>query len=249
METSYPSSAAYYSDGALDEPIEPADYDACMAAVEAAETYLAQNEAAILQVSTEKALAFGRIALLGLRSWEDEKFYLNTDVVKSYEARDIAMAEVFQTQREHVFPEKKSLIWAHNFHIEYASHEVDYGVNGHSMGHYLRQDLGEQYLALGLTAHKTEINWPGVGCGSTAVPSAGSAEDRLSALGQDYLFVDLAFPGATSPLFEPDVKYEFGIRSAYHAEKLVPADQFTGIVFLKHSPPMEAALWDACETP
>jgi hypothetical protein len=99
------------------------------------------------------------------------------------------------------------------------------------MGSHLATALGSSYVNFALAAFQTEIDWPGVGCGTALRPGEGSVEEPLHALGEEALLVDLRFPGTSDP-YLPHGAYSIGTRH------VVPHDLYTGILYLERSPAM-----------
>ena len=73
---------------------------------------------------------------------------------RSFAFRDKCMSDL----TIHFAGNDKTLLWAHNHHIQRPSKEF---VDGMSFqGQFLKQKLSDKYKALALTANKIEINWP-----------------------------------------------------------------------------------------
>lgn len=236
----YASADAYYADPAASD-YEKEDYEACAAGLDALGDFLVETKGTLVAETSEDDWELARLAWVGLRSWQEELFFLETDVPRSYEARDEAMADVFLTLRGLRYAEQKSVLWAHNFHIAHAYERARGGLGGvRDMGSALRDALGDDYAAVALVGYQVEINWPGVGTGPLETPTrADAVETILHGLGPAFLFVDLAFPGAAEPLLARDASYWF----EGEAVRFVPAQQYRAIVFLDHSPPMDALFW------
>ena len=71
-------------------------------------------------------------------------------------------------------------------------------------------------------------------------PPPAEANDRLvekmlKDLGKVYLLIDLDFPGADEPFFEPETMYQFRInlQGLYEA---VPAEQFDALFYAQTAP-------------
>jgi erythromycin esterase len=239
------SEEKYYGGPGLNRSFPQEELDACLKGLDDIEAHLAANEAAVVAATSTEALAWGRIALVGLRSWQKERFYLSSDALASYQARDDGMAYIFSAMRALRFPKEKVAIWAHNEHIMTRRQDVRSAppVGWKAMGSLLRERIGDDYQAVGLIGYDVEINWPGVGCGPLRHPSELSVEGRLHALGEPYLLVDLAFPGAAEPFLEPKLSYGLGTVTG---ARMVPAEQFRALLYLDHSPRMESTDWPTC---
>ncbi len=139
------------------------------------------------------------------------------------------MAKIFFLLREKHFPKAKTVVWAANIHVARAP--VQDGVR--PIGSFLAARLGRSYVNFALAAHRAELDL--VGACEVREAGPGSVEDRLHALGEDTLLVDLA----RSSYLRPRV-YEMGI---FH---FLPRQHFNGIVFLETSERMQPTAWPPC---
>jgi erythromycin esterase-like protein len=238
----YTSEDDYWRDRPADGSvaITRAEFDTCITGLDAIDAYFTTKRDAIVDASSAEELDWAWIYLIGVRAWEGAQYFSdwNTagsdmDVGRSLEERDLGMAEVFLRIRALRYPGVKTAIWAHNTHIAARQHEVrGWELGGKSMGTFLAERLGADYLAVGLVGYEVEINWF-QGVETMPLPTRrDSVEIMLHALDSEYLLVDLAFPGTDDPFFEPDRFYEL------QYEEMVPADQFRALVYLDHSQPM-----------
>src|SRR5690349_7120569 len=216
--------------------IPPAVHQECMAAVDALSVLFDENEKEIVRQTSKEDLGWARVRLTAIRAWEEEWFYIQ-DFRRSYAARDLGMADVFQAIRELRFPKAKTVLWAHNGHV----------ANGHPFGHtalgdHLDERLGKDYVSLGLVAYDPYIDWAGVGCRRMNYAGPNSVETFLHELGEGFLLIDIRFPGAETPFFEPGRIYNVG-----EGRIGVPADNFDGLVYLDVSPKMTPTLWPSCQ--
>ncbi|MBN1947070.1 MAG: erythromycin esterase family protein [Bradymonadales bacterium] len=232
---SFASAESYYQDpGAY--LADPNDHEACWAALEAVEGYFDQHSEEIITTTSEEELAWARVYLVGLESWEQSIWLDNQeDWVGSYEARDHGMAQVFREIWRLRHPESRVAIWAHNWHIACLAHEMVGQLTGaKSMGTFLAEELGDDYLAIGLTGYDVWIDWFGDVERYRAYTGDDVVEWRLHQLETDYLLVDLAFPGGDPPFFANGELYWLGL-----SEQMVPAEQYRALIYLEYSPPME----------
>jgi len=225
------------------DKIADATFQSCTDGTTALGAYLDAHAAAHGGATSAYALARARLALVCFLAWQGEAYLWTHDTVKSFEARDAGMADVFQRLRDLDYPNAKIVMWAHNVHLEYASPEAtgpqlqyvtpwvegaQYYIGATLMGTRLAQAIGPSYVAIGLTANQIAIDWPGLGCSVWSSGGAvGSVEAELHRLGKGALFVDLA---VMSPLFKTDQAY--GFADVY----LAPAHQFRALVYLDNSP-------------
>jgi erythromycin esterase-like protein len=237
------TSEADYAQNHFNDPYDAAHFASCGQALDALDAYIAANQAAMTQRTSAEAYTLGKLSALGLRSWQGEKYYYTTDTLKSFEARDLAMAPVYEMLRSLYFPQKKALLWAHNYHLmrSHPAASDPQGVPGaRNMGSVLAQDLGDAYAPIGLSGWDVEINWPGTGHGPTSTPSSSSeVEWKLHHLNQPLLLVDLHDPGL-APFLTPSATYGCGNPWSMG---MVPADQWRAVVYFESSPPMNALFW------
>ena len=236
------SSAAYYSNpdpGAMTQE----DFDACLAALDEVEGLFQSSEAEIVDLSSEDALEFGRIHLVGLRAWQGMTFHFKDDAAVAYEARDEGMADVFLRMKELRNPGGRTALWAHNWHIAARAEDMIDGAyawapGARSMGSFLEDELGADYVPIGLLGYQVSMDWPPYNQGEAPLPTdPRDMAVMLHELGHDYLVVDLAFPGATDPFFEPGENYQI-----YEAQ-FEPAVLFRGLIFLDGAPAMTPLSW------
>jgi erythromycin esterase len=237
----FASATDYYTSGAFNKAYADADLQSCTAGLDALDAYLNSNAAALAAATSADALAWARLDSTSIRSWQGEKYYFNTDYQKSYESRDTAMAAILEQTRTLLFPKAKAVVWAHNYHLSQNHPEVNDENFGPwvTMGTILEKDLGDAYKAFGLIGYDVEINWPGVGMGSTDPPSKTALETQLHGLMRDALFVDLTSPDLASFVI-PDKEYPVGNPQV---ATMIPVHQFHGLFYLEHSPPMDALYW------
>ncbi|MFO0551752.1 MAG: erythromycin esterase family protein [Polyangiaceae bacterium] len=220
--------------------IPAAEHDACLQALDELEAYIGDHEAELLAARGEETLAFDRLSLLGLRSWEDEAFYYNTNIGQSYQVRDTAMSTVFETQRTWRFPED-TIVWAHDFHLRKHSDAAKEQPVIHALGSYLFDTHGDDYRPFGLTSLKTGINWPGFECSEDyGLPRPNSLEEKVEQLGVKNTLVDLvAATSGEAPFLPPGQITPYSFK-----ERAVLEEQFRGVFVLEASPPMNAVFWD-----
>lgn len=182
-------------------------------------------------------VAWAKIHLVGLRAWQEQMFYFDSERPRSFEARDAGMAYIAQEIRNLRFPGVKTALWAHNAHLaaggKYLPETLD-------MGFFLREDLGRSYQAVALVAAETEIDWPGVGCGPVRVAAPDSLEAFLAGFGEPYLLIDLEAPAVERP-FDPDAEWRLD------GGLLVPSEEYRALVYLDRAERMSPVGRPACE--
>jgi erythromycin esterase-like protein len=215
-------------------PIPPEIHQGCMAALTEIEGHFQSDGRSIQEQTSKEDFDLAKLRLLSLKAWQEQVFYIGDDYVgedfaKGFNKRDTAMAEVFFLLLERNFPRAKTVVWAANIHVARAL--VPNGAR--PMGSLLAARLGRNYVTFALAAYRAELDFLGRCEVREAVP--GSIEDRLHALGEDALLVDLA----RSTYLRPRV-YEMG------TFPFQPRRHFNGIIFLETSERMQPTAWPPC---
>ena len=232
------ASAADY-DSNRDDVVPLDRHERCLEALAASEKFLDRRARRLIRrgVATAEEIEWARIHLSGLRACQIEIFDLDTDFDRSFQARDEAMAYIAAKIRELRFPEAKTALWAHNAHIAMGGGFVP-GVD--TMGVFLERSFGKRYQPIGLVALQSSIDWPGVGCGPLDPSLTVSVERRLSQLGEEFLFVDLDFPGTDEPFLEPGATYYL------NQSQMVPREEFRALIYMETAEKMVPLAWAPC---
>lgn len=226
-------------DWLLPFPLE--QYEACLSGLDALDAFLATNKTALEQASSPETYELALLAALGLRAWQKEFYYKDTDWGASVEARDFAMAEVFGRLRAAHFPDQKTVLWAHNFHVAHDHAAVGASVAAPgvvTMGTFLKDKLDDDYQAVALIGYRVGVNWPGAAGWGIYDAHPSSAEGLLRGLGRQNLFIDL--DAATGGFFVPGDEYQFG---HINTELIIPSDQYRAAFYIGYSEPMDAVFY------
>lgn len=228
-------------------------YMKCKNTVASTKSYLMTNQTALTAATSAAEFTLANMDLRAIDSWEDEAYDTANDVPKSYLDRDQAMADIFMALRALKFPDARTVLWAHNYHlankVEAATGLRVYGVKG--MGSFLKEQLGESYQPFALTGYSVDLDWymgPKVArCEYLSPPAAAdSLETPLHALKQAALLVDLDAQNATKPLLDPNGTYSLGSIDTNILVDMVPHEQYRGLVYVDSSPPMNSVIWGPC---
>ncbi len=214
-------------------PYEHGPYETCLEGLVAVDTYLLTHRGDLVAATDERTVKMAELAALGLRSWQGEVYFGDTDLAASHTARDTAMTKIFLTLRALDFPDARVVLWAHNFHLNANHRGVDAGVSTGAItfGTGLRDAVGEEYFPIAFTGSLIEIEWPGQPTWDKLdPPSPGSLAARLAVLGKDHLVAD-----AHSEFVGTQRSY---LASPYDGIGVIP-QQFDAVVYFRHSPPME----------
>lgn len=217
------------------DPIRDEDYQSCLAALGEVEELFEEEAWPIIRQTSWEDLQWAKIRLVGVRGWEEAAYDLEGDPIRRFEARDKAMAYVFEHIRKLRVGHARTAIWAANDHIVKHDEEIN-GTRG--MGTWLEERFGHRYAAVALIAREPVLNWNFVFCGPFPI-EPGSVEDLLSnAFGEDFLLVD-----TRTPFLERNRLYYVG-PGPYQ-----PRKQWDALVYLRHSPAMTSLRWETCQPP
>ncbi len=221
------------------------DHTLCIDALVEIETIFTDSPNQIIAASSAEDLEWAWINLLALRANEGLKWgYWTNDIEAAYALRDAGMAEVFKRIRNLRHRNEKTAIWAHNWHIAAATdewqHNADMGA-APSMGTLLADELGDDYVAIALSARTTRFWWPWIDSIAQVFVADDGVEFDLYRLGRGSLLVDLSntdlftigeISGWMWPHYGADfVWYWWTI-------DMVAADNFDALVLLDDSPAM-----------
>ncbi len=197
-----------------------------------------REQNSIARRTSKQDLAWARVHLAGLQAVAERLLYFGDE--RGLRARDRGMAYVARAIHDIRFPRARTALWAHNGHLAKNVDATDYVAV--EMGTLLAQALKKNYVAIGLVAHETSIDWPiaAGGCGVADLSAGdGSIEQVLHGLGGSAgVLADLT---ARPPLLEPGANYTVG------SAAMVPVEQFNGILYLEESPKMHPLAWASCQ--
>jgi erythromycin esterase-like protein len=209
-------------------------HDRCVQALDEMEAYLQRNRRTLLRQMSAQDFEIAKLQVVGLRAWQLQTFLIGHDFAAGYSARDVGMAYAFLTLRGLRFPKAKTVVWAANSHIS----RTGLPDGTRPMGSHLAAALGRNYVNFAITAYETRVHGSN-SCRTVAAPE-GSVEERFHDLGEEALFVDLAFPGTRNP-FLARGRYPMGW------DTVEPHRNYTGLLFLEHAEAMNPLTWPACQ--
>lgn len=164
--------------------VPAADHDACVAGIDALDRRLDE-------MSPSDAVTRARLSTAGLRAFEGQT-WLWPDPPASFEARDEGNGFVLPTLLELDHPDRRTIVWAHNAHLQRAlSDTCGYYCGARGLGEWLSDRYGDAYRAVGLVAWDVSIEWPGVQPPRSPIDEPGTLERALHAYGTPQLWVDL----------------------------------------------------------
>lgn len=154
--------------------------------------------------------------------------------------RDKMMADNVAWLAEKMYPDKKMILWGHNYHIRKHNSTMITEHNGlgftndpyPTMGEMLPVELQRQHYAIGLYTYQGSSLKNNNETEAVQLPHpAGSLEDILKASGHPASFVDLenqSLKQGTSWMYTPRVAKSWGVLD----EVMIVRDQYDGLVFI-----------------
>jgi erythromycin esterase len=162
---------------------------------------------------------------------------LTTESTVSTEHRDLGMSANLTFVTEQLYPGEKVVVWAHNFHIRHANHEVVPLPAPFTMGHWQKARLSDDlytvglYMYTGTTAANDRSVYP------IAPAQTGSVESILYRARRHWMFVDLSgaeVSAGTSWMDGSVTANAWGVNPL----SMTPRNQYDGILFVHSvSPP------------
>ena len=208
----------------------------CMAGIADVEAWIDANATSLAAATSARALEEARLSLIALRAWQDQLFVAWP---AGYESRDRAMAEMLLRVRALDAPGRRTIVWAWNWHLALRYEDVHgfnddpdavvRGQGARGTGTFLKEELGDDYVAIGLIAYIARV---AIGAQPPVPTLDESVELRLHELGFPYLFVDLR-DELGDDLLPPGETYQIS------QEWGDPYAQFHALIFLEYSAAME----------
>lgn len=209
---------------------DPVVVEQCVAAFERTSAFVEANAADLTSRFGKDRLLRARLWLVG---WSAHQQQMGLPRPQSSIARDRAMADAFELQRQRLLGSSKAALWAHNVHLIRDGRDIG---QWQGMGHHLASRWGDQYRIVGLYASEIHVDWWTNACGGPVlVPPADSLEERLERSGEAYLMVDVSRLASDHPLLPGCTQMRFGTST----RSAVPSDHMDLAVYLQHSEAME----------
>jgi erythromycin esterase len=152
------------------------------------------------------------------------------------EARDLSMAENTTFLADRAFPDKKILIWAHNFHIRHNNRAASSG-NCFTMGEGIQSRHRSELYTVGLYMYRGSEAMNDRTIYTIYPAPDNTIAGYLHAAGEPYFFLDLLhLDSATAPawIFNQTMSRSWG----YSMLTFVPREQYDGLLYIEqvHSP-------------
>jgi erythromycin esterase-like protein len=211
----------------------------CQNAISKLQLYFESHRQQLEIAASKEDLTLFQLNLRGLAAFRDAaESSAKGNGSAAHSARDAEMANAFQTMIETFYPNKKSIIWAHNAHIQKKS-SADTNPEHRfftSMGEHLSHFFQEAYVPIGLLSHKTGIHWGSVSTTYQAPTGDNVVENKLKGLNIPFQIIDLR-PRSCQKLLDPKTTYIYGFDGDSSSEARI-TDQFTALIYLDESPGM-----------
>ena len=163
-------------------------------------------------------------------------FNYNNNSYKSIEVRDSAMASNVFFLKEKLYPQKKIIIWAHNYHIANSSFIHALYPDAKLMGNWLHERYRNELYTIGLymLRGKTKTDWDWSIIDVPLPVSSNTLEATLYQCRKKSLFIDLL-----NQSYSIGNKWMFNTISAkssgFASESMVVRDVYDGIIFIDSS--------------
>ena len=153
-----------------------------------------------------------------------------SSIYECFAANTVAgMADNLSVLARDLYPDRKILIWAHNFHIRHANEST--ALVQRTMGGFIAERFRPELYTIGLYMNQGTAAQNDRTIYVIRPAPSGSMEWVLASAGPAALFVDLLHqteePGNVW-MFQPIVTREWGVSSL----QLVPRDQYDGVLFI-----------------
>lgn len=179
-----------------------------------------------------------------LREWGSPS---KENQIKDRYTRDTAMAENILWLCQTYFPDRKIIIWAHNYHImkDFAFVGLYPGKterfkklkNIGPHGRFLNRQLGDRVYTIGITGYQGSWGYVGEGSNTLAAPEPGALSDLLHQTNQPSCFLDFRGLSASHWLRQPlSGRFNF-----WESQKAYWTQLFDGVLFIDTMSPATPA--------
>ena len=157
-----------------------------------------------------------------------------TDRKARTRVRDEGMADNLDFVLDRLYPGRKVIVWAHNFHIAKRHEEVE---QPYAMGQFLDARRGSEVYTIGLYMGRGVAAWNSRQPYLILDPSPHSLEAVMASAGRKMSFVDFsrAVEGGPRWMFEPIVARGWGM----HPDRIVPAQTYDAVIYIDTVTPPE----------
>ena len=138
------------------------------------------------------------------------------------------MAENYTFLARELYPNRKIITWAHNFHIRHANASAS---GGATMGTFIAERFRSELYTIGLYMNRGTAAFNNRSVYAIQPAPADSMEGVLAAVGPPNLFVDFLHQGrgaGTTWFFDRVLTREWGTNNVFMA----PRDQYDGVLHI-----------------
>jgi erythromycin esterase len=172
-----------------------------------------------------------------------------SNITLSIFIRDQGMAQNVEYLMDKVYPDKKIMSWAHNFHIRHKQEEVarDF-YNGRTMGAWVAEKYRDVLYTIGLYMYRGHAAYNNREIYPVRSPGVNSIEAVLYRTRRQFSFIDMLEqqPGEGSAwMFEYREAKSWGVTRL----SMIPRDQYDAILFIDTVNPPDYILWAASMAP
>lgn len=178
----------------------------------------------VIARQTARSLAYG------IEFYSHKEFDNYTDQQSSY-YRDLSMAENLGVLAEEVYPGKKIIVWAHNFHISHDHLNIYYIRGFPNMGSHVIEQFGPELYTVGIFMYRGQAANNNQSVYDIKTPQVNSLEGIFYQARCKYMFVDMLnevqLPG-NSWMFENIKALHWGTTIF----GMIPRNQYDAILFI-----------------
>jgi erythromycin esterase len=232
--------AAFDTDFVLRSRSDPSKYDASEAFYDGLDTFFKDNRDRLAQAfpSDPSPIIAERTAYSMVQFIRQLRAFAarptDTGAEGGGAIRDAGMAENLTALAREIYPDRKILIWAHNFHIRHANAST--ASVQRTMGSFIVERFRPELYTIGLYMNQGLAAFNDRSIYAIRPAPNGSMEWVMASAGPSALFVDLLHqspePG-NEWMFQPVETREWGVSSL----QLVPRDQYDGVLFIDRVTP------------
>jgi erythromycin esterase len=197
---------------------------------------------------TDSAAHGGEAAAVARQTARSMAWYIRQQAAPTtreyVERRDRGMAENLTFLLEELYPDRKVIVWGHNFHLRHDNLAIPPDsamfpdVAARTMGSWIRERYGDAVYTIGLYANRGRAANNSGEVYTIEPAGPGSLEALLRGTGLDAAFVDLS----RAPKGPDTAWMDEPITARYDATtplSMVLRDQYDGILFLEEVTPRE----------
>ena len=164
-----------------------------------------------------------------LKAYVEQGKFSNEKKYEAMTVRDRQMAANLKWISDYYYPDKKIIVWAHNFHVAKNTWDAMGPKSGKhlSMGHFLFQDLKDQMYILGFTSYEGTAGRIFVKPFKVGSPKKNSIESWFARKNNEYAFIDFRNYKPSKPeLFYMKGKYHFNAQARWN-------EVFDGVFYIR----------------